>query len=60
MLLSATLAMPRMDGYELIREVRKLEPHGGQTPAVALTAFNREQDRARAIDAGFQKHLSKP
>ncbi len=55
------IGMPYMDGYQFIREVRKLAAcHGGQTPAVALTAFNRAQDRARAIDAGFQKHLSKP
>jgi CheY-like chemotaxis protein len=55
------IAMPHMDGYQFIREVRKLPvPHGGKTPAVALTGFGREQDRTRAIDAGFQRHLSKP
>lgn len=55
------IGMPQMDGYQFIREVRKLPAaHGGGTPAVALTAFDREQDRTRAFEAGFQKHLSKP
>jgi CheY-like chemotaxis protein len=50
-----------MDGYQFIREVRTLPPHhGGRTPAVALTSLNRLEDRARAIDAGFQCHLVKP
>lgn len=53
--------MPRMDGYQLIREVRNLPAHkGGQIPAVALTAFGRREDRTNAINAGFQKYLSKP
>ncbi|MEP6606609.1 MAG: response regulator [Nitrosospira sp.] len=55
------IGMPHMDGYQFIREVRKLSPHrGGQTPAVALTAFTRPEDQKKAMDAGFQKHLSKP
>lgn len=55
------ISMPCMDGYEFIREVRSLPAdQGGQTPAIAITAFNRAEDRIRAIDAGFQKHLSKP
>jgi CheY-like chemotaxis protein len=55
------IGMPCVDGYQFIRDVRNLPAHtGGQTPAVALTAFNRAEDRMRAINAGFQKHLSKP
>jgi CheY-like chemotaxis protein len=55
------ISMPRMDGYQFIREVRKLPTlNGGQTPAVALTALNRAQDGKKAIDAGFQFHLPKP
>ncbi|MEO8991702.1 MAG: response regulator [Nitrosospira sp.] len=55
------IGMPHMDGYQFIQEVRRLPDHqGGQTPAVALTAFDRPKDRARALEAGFQKHLSKP
>jgi CheY-like chemotaxis protein len=55
------IGMPKVDGYQFIREVRNLPVNtGGQTPAVALTAFNRAEDKIRAINAGFQKHLSKP
>ena len=55
------IGMPHMDGYQFIREVRCLPNHqGGQTPAVALSAFNRPEDRTQALEAGFQKHLSKP
>ena len=55
------IGMPRMDGYQFIREVRNLPPEsGGLTPALALTAFHRSEDRKKAINAGFQKHLSKP
>ncbi len=55
------IGMPQMDGYEFIRLVRNLPVQlGGQTPAVALTAFNLGTDRTRALKAGFQKHLSKP
>jgi CheY-like chemotaxis protein len=55
------IGMPYMNGYQFIREVRKLSaPLGGNTPAVALSAFGLAQDDARAIDAGFQRRLSKP
>lgn len=55
------IGMPDKNGYELIREVRSLPAsHGGTTPAIALTAFARSGDRARALTAGYQMHLSKP
>ena len=55
------IGMPQMDGYEFIRLVRNLPAElGGQTPAVALTAFNLWAERTRALSAGFQKHLAKP
>jgi CheY-like chemotaxis protein/sporulation protein YlmC with PRC-barrel domain len=55
------LAMPGQDGYELIAKVRQREPErGGNIPAVALSAYARIEDRLRALDAGFQKHVSKP
>ncbi len=45
----------------LLEKIRALpNEHGGQIPAVALTAFNRPEDREAAFDAGFQKHLGKP
>jgi PAS domain S-box-containing protein len=55
------LAMPDRDGYDLIREIRKRTPdRGGNIPAIALSAYTRPQDRAQALAAGFQLHLSKP
>jgi signal transduction histidine kinase len=55
------LAMPGEDGYSLIRTLRQLPPNlGGQTPAIALTAYARDEDRLRALTAGFQMHLTKP
>ncbi len=55
------IGMPEQDGYELIRNIRVLERAlGHTTPAVALTAFARSEDRTRAMLAGYQMHLSKP
>jgi PAS domain S-box-containing protein len=59
--LLSDIGMPGEDGYELIRRVRELPAErGGQTPAAALTAFARVEDRRRALRAGFQMHLAKP
>ncbi|MBD2104063.1 response regulator [Leptolyngbya sp. FACHB-261] len=59
--LVSDIGMPGEDGYILIRQIRALKAEqGGQTPAVALTAYVREEDRALAIRAGFQVHVSKP
>jgi CheY-like chemotaxis protein len=53
--------MPGQDGYSLIRKLRALGPEqGGKTPAVALTAFGRPEDRIRSLRAGFNIHVSKP
>jgi CheY-like chemotaxis protein len=55
------IGMPEKNGYQLMQEVRNLpEEKGRAIPAIALTAFARPEDRARAIDAGFQVHLTKP
>ena len=55
------IGMPGEDGYQLISRVRALPfGRGGSTPAVALTAYAREEERRRALDAGFQVHVSKP
>jgi CheY-like chemotaxis protein len=44
-----------------MRRIRKLDlASGGEIPAVALTAYARDDDRQRAKDAGYQVHLSKP
>jgi CheY-like chemotaxis protein len=59
--LLSDIGMPDLDGYDLIRQVRQLRPdQGGQTPAVALTAYARIEDRRRAMLAGFQVHIAKP
>jgi PAS domain S-box-containing protein len=59
--LVSDIGMPGEDGYMLIKRVRALEPEfGGQTPAIALTAYTRMEDRLRALAAGFQMHASKP
>ena len=59
--LIADIGMPVEDGYGLIRKVRALpREHGGQTPAVALTAYARSDDRKRALAEGYQVHLAKP
>jgi len=55
------IGMPGADGYDFIRMVRSLpKDQGARTPAVALTAFARAEDRTRAMHAGFNVHLSKP
>ncbi|HEX4415708.1 MAG TPA: response regulator, partial [Lacipirellulaceae bacterium] len=55
------IGMPQRDGYDFIRAVRALPTEsGGKTPAIALTAFARSEDRTRAMMAGYQIHLSKP
>ena len=59
--LVSDIGMPGEDGYELIRQVRALPPEaGGRTPAVALTAYARTEDRLRAMRAGFEMHAAKP
>ncbi len=59
--LVSDIGMPEVDGYEFMRRVRALPAdHGGRVPSVALTAFARSEDRARALMAGFLAHVSKP
>jgi len=59
--LVSDIGMPGHDGYELIRTIREMERgEEAAIPAIALTAFAREEDRALALEAGFQLHLSKP
>jgi hypothetical protein len=55
------IAMPEEDGFDFIRELRKLDAaHGGDTPAIAFTALAGDENRLRSLAAGFQLHLSKP
>jgi CheY-like chemotaxis protein len=55
------IGLPGVDGYDLMHRIRKLPAHaGGATPAIALTAYARTEDRMRAFRAGYQAHLAKP
>lgn len=55
------IAMPGEDGYGFIERLRALgRERGGATPTAALTALASEEDRKRALEAGFQMHLAKP
>ena len=57
----ADIAMPGMDGYTFIERVRRRELPGTSDPvAVAVTAYAREEDRTRALEAGYHAHLTKP
>ncbi|MBD2054603.1 PAS domain S-box protein [Oculatella sp. FACHB-28] len=59
--LLSDIGMPDMDGYMLLQQIRTLSPEmGGQTPAIALTAYAGEIDYQKALSAGFQRHLAKP
>jgi PAS domain S-box-containing protein len=55
--LVSDVAMPRRDGYELLRDLRT---RGFGLPAIALSAFARKEDRDRAFAAGYQAHFAKP
>jgi signal transduction histidine kinase/ActR/RegA family two-component response regulator len=59
--LVSELVMPDGDGLQLIRDIRQLDRATGRTtPAAALTALARADDRRRALTAGYQMHLAKP
>ncbi|MFN8392491.1 MAG: CHASE domain-containing protein [Bdellovibrionota bacterium] len=60
-LILSDIGMPEEDGYGFIKRVRALpRERGGLTPAIAITAFARREDRIRSIAAGFQMHVAKP
>ncbi|HAX80177.1 MAG TPA: hypothetical protein DCY88_31155 [Cyanobacteria bacterium UBA11372] len=61
-ILISDIGMPGEDGYSLIQQLRLVEAQKGerQIPAIALTAYARKQDSDRAIEAGFQRHITKP
>ncbi len=59
--LVSDIGMPEEDGYQFIRLVRALPPaQGGKIPAVALTAYARQEDRKLALLSGYQMHITKP
>ncbi|BCL33635.1 response regulator [Nostoc sp. MS1] len=60
-ILISDIGMAEQDGYTLIRKLRSLSPEeGSEIPAIALTAYSREEDRQQVLEAGFQHHLTKP
>jgi CheY-like chemotaxis protein len=60
-LLVSDLAMPNEDGFALLKKVRNLKSkRARQIPAVALSAYASDEDRALSLSKGFQMHLTKP
>ena len=55
--LVSDIGMPDEDGYLLLARLRS---GGGKFRAIALTAYARDEDRSRALAAGFDRHLTKP
>lgn len=59
--LVSDIGMPNEDGYLLIQKIRAMEQGSNHfTPALALTAYARGEDKERAIRNGFQRHITKP
>src|SRR6185295_5491717 len=59
--LVSDVGMPGVDGHALIRKLRTFpEKEGGQVPAIALTAYATATDSAKALAAGFTRHVTKP
>jgi PAS domain S-box-containing protein len=59
--LVSDIAMPQEDGYAFIKRLRAMDPaEGGGIPSIALTAYTRNEDRAKALAAGFTTHIGKP
>ena len=59
--LISDIGMPGTDGYDFIRQVRKLSrQRGGKVAAIALTAYTRIEDRLQALRAGYDMHVPKP
>jgi PAS domain S-box-containing protein len=60
-ILISDIGMPGRDGYDLIRQVRRLaSAQGGKVAAIALTAYTRVEDRLQALRAGYDMHVQKP
>jgi signal transduction histidine kinase/ActR/RegA family two-component response regulator len=60
-ILIADIGMPGEDGYTLMKNLRAREgERGGHIPAIALTAYARQEDRLRALSAGYEYHIAKP
>jgi PAS domain S-box-containing protein len=59
--LVSDIGMPEEDGYSFARRIQSLTPdQGGGIPSIALTAYTRNEDRTKALAAGFTTHIGKP
>jgi CheY-like chemotaxis protein len=58
--LVSDIAMPGSDGYDLIKAMRASDTSLRFVPAVAITAYAKEEDRERALASGFQHYVPKP
>jgi PAS domain S-box-containing protein len=59
-LVISDIGMPDIDGYAFIRMLRSMKSRARKVPAIALTAYAREEDRKLTIEAGFNTHIPKP
>jgi PAS domain S-box-containing protein len=60
-ILVSDIGMPEMNGYDLLSQIRALTPERKEPlPAIAVTAYAREEDRQQALAAGFQGYIPKP
>jgi len=59
-LIVADIGMPHVDGYQLMQQVRGMSNGHGRTPAIAVSAYTRPEDRARALAAGYDGYSPKP
>jgi CheY-like chemotaxis protein len=58
--LISDIGLPGVDGYDLMRQIRRHESAEHRVAAIALTAYARAEDRTRALRAGYQAHVTKP
>src|SRR6185503_6652094 len=54
------IGLPGMDGYDFVRQLRELEADGERIPAIAVTGYAGAIDESKALNAGYEVHLSKP
>ena len=54
------IGLPDVDGYDFMRQLRQLEGKGERIPAIAVTGYAGAVDESKALDAGYEVHLSKP
>ena len=54
------IQMPKMNGYQATKAIRKLPDERAQVPIIAMTANAFEEDRQKALESGMNAHVSKP